>query len=138
MPTSPVSWGASLRGQLSFVLGCHWLKPLTRTPGLGTLLPLSRMCYGTPVKFLFKVGNFPPFWFLYQDSPWEHNAIGNAKPSHTPTNTQTSTYMCLCLHVCVYIAVHAHGERTPASGAVAGAPLGPVGGRIPQALQVKF
>lgn len=60
MPTLPVSWGASLRGQLSFVLGCHWLKSLTQTPGLGMLLPLSRVCYGTSLKLLFKVGNFSP------------------------------------------------------------------------------
>lgn len=43
MPTLPVSWGASLRGQLRFVLGCHWLChfSLTQTPELGMLLPLS-------------------------------------------------------------------------------------------------
>lgn len=44
MPTLPVSWGAILRGQLRFVLGCHWLKPLTQAPVLGMLLPLSRAC----------------------------------------------------------------------------------------------
>lgn len=108
-----MSWGASLRGQLSFVLGCHWLKPLTQIPGLGMLLPLSWACYGTRVKFLLKVGNFPPpLGFFPKIS---HGNIMQVEMPNLHIHIYKYTNKHIHVPVLTRVWVHRHGERTPAS-----------------------